>query len=337
MRAWQINKNFGLDNFQLVERTDLRLEPHQVRIKTKACSLNFRDLMVIKGAYNPKQPLPLVPVSDGAGEIVEVGSLVKNFKVGDKVCGTFSQNWDYGRVGEFAQKFTLGSPIDGMLSESVVLSEQGIVKYPSFLSFQEAATLPCAALTAFNAMTQESDFKAGDTILIEGTGGVSLFALQFAKRLAINSIVISSSDEKLEKVRELGASHTINYLKDKDWDKQVLSLTNDQGVDGVIEVGGAKTINKALACVKRGGFIGVIGILSGTSLDFDLIPILMRQIRVHGIFVGSKSMFVAMNRVIEHSKLHPVIDKEFSFLEAPLAFHYMESGAHFGKIVINME
>lgn len=336
MRAWQIVDGFGLDHLKLNNVSEEKLGAHEVRVKVRACSLNYRDLMVVKGFYNPKQPLPLVPVSDGAGEIVEIGALVKDFKVGDRVCGTFSQNWDYGRVCEEAQKFTLGSPLNGMLGETVVLSQQGMVKYPSFLSFQEAATLPCAALTAFNAMTQESCFNPGDTVLIEGTGGVSLFALQFAQLLSLKTIVISSSNDKLAQAKKLGATHTINYVQNEQWPEAVLSLTEGMGVDGVVEVGGAKTINKAIASVKRGGVITVIGILSGTTENFDLRPILMRQIRIHGVFVGAKSLFMAMNRVIEHGNIHPVIDKVFDFKDAPKAFDYLESGAHFGKVVITM-
>ncbi len=336
MHAWQIVNGFGLDHLKINKLPEEKLEAHQVRIKVRACSLNYRDLMVVKGWYNPQQPLPIIPVSDGAGEVVEVGAQVKDFKVGDKVCGTFSQNWDSGRVNDLAQKYTLGSPLNGMLSESIVLNEQGVIKFPSFLTFAEAATLPCAALTAFNALTQESCFMPGDTVLIEGTGGVSLFALQFAQVLNLKTIVISSSNDKLGLSKKLGATHTINYSQYPEWQNQVLELTDGQGVDGVVEVGGAKTINKAIASLKRGGVITVIGILSGTTEAFDLIPILMRQIRIHGVFVGSKTLFSAMNRVIEHSQIRPVIDRTFDFKDAPAAFDHLESGAHFGKVVINI-
>ncbi len=336
MRSWQIVDGFGLDHLKMNEMPQEKLGSQDVRIKVRACSLNYRDLMVVKGWYNPQQPLPLTPVSDGAGEVMEVGTDVKDFKVGDKVCGTFSQKWDAGRVCDLAQKYTLGGPINGMLSESIVLNQQGLIKFPSFLTFAEAATLPCAAVTAFNALTQESSFMPGDTVLIEGTGGVSLFALQFAQVLNLKTIVISSSNDKLGFSKKLGATHTINYAQCPEWHEQVLTLTDGQGVDGVVEVGGAKTINKAIASVKRGGVITVIGILSGTTEAFDLVPILMRQIRIHGVFVGPKTLFAAMNRVIEHSQIHPVIDRCFEFKDAPQAFDYLESGAHFGKVVINV-
>lgn len=334
MRAWQVVGGFGLQNLKINELNSAKLGSNQVRIKVRACSLNFRDLMVIKGLYNPNQPTPFIPISDGAGEIIEIGDQVKDFKVGDKVCGTFSQDWDFGIASDRAQKNTLGTPIDGMLSETIVLNEQGVVKFPSFLSFEEASTLPCAALTAFNALTQESSFKPGDIILLEGTGGVSLFALQFAKALNLNTIIISSSNDKLGQAKKLGATHTINYRQQEEWQHEVMKITHNEGVDGVVEVGGAKTVNKALACLKRGGVMTVIGILSGISESIDLRPILMRQLRIHGVFVGSKALFMAMNRVIEHSQIKPVIDKTFGFNDAPAAFSYLESGAHFGKVVI---
>ncbi len=334
MRAWQIVGGFGLDKLKMNEVPEAKLGSNQVRIKMHACSLNYRDLMVIKGWYNPKQSLPLVPVSDGAGEIIEVGNQVKDFKVGDRVCGTFSQDWDFGISNEKAQANTLGSPFDGMLSESIVLNEQGVVKFPSFLNFAEASTLPCAALTAFNALTQESSFNPGDTVLLEGTGGVSLFALQFAKAMNLNTIITSSSNDKLGQAKKLGATHTINYRQHEEWQEEVMKITQGQGVDGVVEVGGAKTINKALSCLKRGGVMTVIGILSGTSEAIDLRPILMRQLRIHGVFVGSKALFMSMNRVIEHAQIKPVIDKCFDFKDASAAFTHLESGAHFGKVVI---
>lgn len=334
MRAWQITDSFGLGHLTLVKKNQKPLLENQVRIKVHACSLNFRDLMVIKGLYNPKQSFPLTPVSDGAGEIIEIGAKVSNFKVGDRVCATFSQKWDVGVVSEEAQKNTLGSPLDGMLAEQVVLEEGGLIKFPSFLSFKEAATLPCAALTAFNALTKNQSYQPGDTVLIEGTGGVSLFALQFAQLLNLKTIVTSSSNDKLARAKKLGATHLLNYRELTNWHEKVRELCHG-GVDGVVEVGGAKTISQAVACTKNGGTVCVIGVLSGSQEPFDLRPILMRQIKIHGTFVGPKNLFAAMNRVIEHGQIKPVIDREFAFEDAQSAFAYLESGQHFGKVVIN--
>ncbi len=337
MRAWQVKGSFGLEALQLTSLPEASIGPDEVRLKVHACSLNYRDLMVIKGQYNPRQRLPLVPLSDGAGEIIELGALVEGFKLGDRVCATFSQNWDYGRFYRNAARFTLGGPLDGMLTESIVLNQRGLLKFPAYLSYQEAATLPCAALTAFKALTQEASLCPGDTILLQGTGGVSLFALQFAQVLGLKTIVISSSNDKLKRVRELGATELINYQEKPDWSQEVLSITGGQGVDCVVEVGGAKTFNQALASVKGGGTISVIGVLSGIIDQIDIRPILMNQIRINGVFVGSKQLFSAMNRMLEHSLIHPVIDQVFAFSDARAAFKRMESAQHFGKIVISVE
>lgn len=336
MRAWQIVGEFGLNNLKLVDVTEPSLKSNQVRVKIHACSLNYRDLMVAKGIYNPKQKLPLVLLSDGAGEVVEVGSDVTRVKVGDRVCATFSQKWCHGIATDETFAHTLGSPLDGTLAEQQVFFETGVVKFPDHLSYEEAATLPCAAVTAFNAMAMQASLTAGDTILIEGTGGVSLFALQFAQVFGLRSIVISSSDDKLARAKSLGASVGVNYSKTPDWPAAILDITEGRGVDAVVEVGGAKTISKAIKSVKRGGVISVIGILSGIEEAIDLRPILMNNIRIQGIFVGGRTVFEAMNRVVSHAKIKPVIDKSFSFNDAPKAFAHLESATHFGKVVIKV-
>lgn len=336
MKAWQIVESFGLNNLKKCELSRKPLLDDEVRVKIRACSLNYRDLLVVKGHYNPRQVLPLIPVSDGAGEVIEVGSRVKSFKPGDKVCATFSQAWDYGRVDEVAQRYTLGSPLSGMLASEGVFKERGLVSYPSFLSFVEASCLPCAALTAFNALTHEAELKPGDSVLLEGTGGVSIFALQFAKALGLFTIALSSSPEKIEHLKELGVDHAINYKSLDDWPKKVLEITGGRGVDAVIDVGGKSTLNKAIASVKRGGVVCLIGVLGGTNADIEVVSVLMKQLRLFGVFVGSKNLFLAMNRVIEHSRIRPVISKIFSFDEADKAFYFLESGNHFGKICIEI-
>jgi NADPH:quinone reductase-like Zn-dependent oxidoreductase len=336
MRAWQISGNFGIENLASVNVESARLGPEDVRVSLKACAINYRDLMVIKGIYNPKQVLPLVPLSDGAGVVVETGTEVKDFKCGDRVIACFSQMWPSGRVEARAQAHTLGGPLPGTLQESRVFHHSGLVHCPLHLDYVEAATLPCAALTAFNALFHEGDLHPGDSVLIEGTGGVSIFALQFAQLASLNTIVISSSDEKLERTQKLGASHCINYSKNPDWEERVKDITLGQGVDLVVEVGGAKTLSKAIASVKRGGTICVIGALSSAVEALDIRPILMRQLRLQGLFVGSQALFLAMNRVVGQAKLKPVIDKVFDFQEAKAAFSYFAQASHFGKVCIRI-
>lgn len=336
MRAWQLQNTFGLENLKPIDFPKRSPEADEVLIQIQACSLNYRDLMVIKGLYNPKLRFPLIPLSDGAGIIEAVGKDVTNLKVGDKVCAIFSQTWDYGMDQTKMHKGTLGEPLDGMLSTHITLKAHGVIKVPDYLTVEEAATLPCAAVTAFNAIFCQSSFNTGDTLLIEGTGGVALFALQFAHALNLKSIVTSSCDDKLSKAKKLGATHTINYQKTPNWQSEVLKLTDGCGVDGVIEVGGANTLNKALGCTKSGGVISVIGILSGISCELNLIPMLMKNIRLQGVFVGSRQVFESMNRVLQHTHIHPVIDKIFAFEDAHEAFSYMESQKHFGKVVIKI-
>lgn len=336
MRAWKIMGEFGLSSLKVAQIDKMPIKAHEVRVDIRACSLNYRDLMVVKGFYNPHQALPLIPLSDGAGEVVEIGAEVKNFRVGDRVCATFSQKWCHGVVSTDAMKATLGSPLDGMLTESRIFAEEGVIKFPDYLSYEEAATLPCAAVTAFNAIAHQSSLTPGDTVLIEGTGGVSLFALQFAKAFGLKSIVISSSDEKLAKAKAIADCHGINYRQNDNWPAAIMDKTEGRGVDAVVEVGGAKTIQKAIASVKRGGVVCLIGILSGTEEPVDLRPILMNNIRIQGIFVGAKMVFSAMNRVLEHAKIRPVIDRVFDFKDTPAAFSYLESAQHFGKICIKV-
>lgn len=337
MKAWQLAGGFGLEYLQQSEQSCRALGKDEVRVRIRACSLNYRDLLVINGHYNPHQALPLIPVSDGAGEVVEIGSDVRFVKIGQRVCATFSQNWDHGRVDDKAQRFTLGSPLPGMLAEEGVFKEQGLIAFPSFLSFVEASTLPCAAVTAFNALTHEADLKPGQSVLLEGTGGVSIFALQFAKALQLKTIAMSSSALKLERLRELGADHVIDYKAVSDWPHMVKEFTDGQGVDAVLDVGGKDSLNKAIASLKRGGAVCLIGILGGTEASIDIVAVLMRQLRLLGVFVGSKSVFLAMNRVIEHKKIKPVVNRVFTFDEAPAALAYLASGNHFGKVCIEMK
>lgn len=333
MRVYEIQEHFGLESLKIAERPRPSPGPREVLIKMRAASLNYRDLMVVKGMYNPKMPLPRVPVSDAVGEVVEIGEGVTRLAPGDRVAAIFMQTWLDGEVTEAKARSALGGAVDGLLAEYAALHEDGVVRVPEHLSDEQAATLPCAAVTAWHALVTEGGVKAGDVVLVQGTGGVSLFALQFATLLGARVILTSSRDEKLETALAMGASDGINYRTTPDWDKRVLELTNGVGVDHVVEVGGAGTLGRSLRAVRMGGRISLIGVLSGTG-EVNPIPILMRSVRVQGIFVGSRAMFEAMNRAIALHRLQPVIDRVFPFDEAVEALRHMESGAHFGKIVI---
>ncbi len=335
MRAFEIKQPSGIDALDLVERPIPSPGYGQVLVKIRAVSLNYRDLLVVKGAYSRNLPLPLIPCSDGAGEVVEVGDGVTRVKPGDRVAGTFFQTWISGELDENKARSALGGAIDGVLAEYVLFNQDGLVNVPEHLSHEEAATLPCAAVTAWNGLITSGGLKTGDTVLVMGTGGVSIFALQFARISGARVIVTSSNDEKLERVKQLGASDGINYKSVPDWDKRVLEITGRRGVDHVVEVGGAGTLTKSLRAVRMGGHISLIGVLSGTG-EANPLPAIMKNIRIQGIYVGSREMFEAMNRAISLHQLHPVIDRVFPFEETREAFRYMESGAHFGKVVIRL-
>jgi NADPH:quinone reductase-like Zn-dependent oxidoreductase len=333
MKAFEIGQ-FGIENLKLVERDEPQPRANEVVVKFHAASLNYRDLMMVKGVYNPKAKLPAVPFSDGAGEVVAVGEAVTKWKTGDCVCPIFTQGWTEGAPDARKNRTTLGGgDLDGVLREYGSFDENGLVKIPENLSFEEAATLPCAAVTAWNALVESGNLKAGETVLTQGTGGVSVFAAQFAKTFGARVVSTSSSDEKLEKIKALSASETINYKNSPDWDKEVLRLTDRRGVDHVVEVGGAGTLPKSINAVKVGGHIAVIGVLSGAG-EVNPIGILMKAVKMQGIFVGSRQMFEDMNRAIEQNNIKPVIDRTFAFEETPAALKHMESGAHFGKIVV---
>jgi NADPH:quinone reductase-like Zn-dependent oxidoreductase len=302
----------------------------------RAASLNFRDLLTVTGRYNPRQPLPLVPCSDGAGEVVAVGEGVRRVAVGDRVATLFAQGWISGEPDRDKLRSTLGGPLDGTLAELMVLDQNGVVRVPDHLSDEEAAALPCAAVTAWSALTTPGPTGAGEVVVAQGTGGVSLFALQLAGLLGARVIVTSSNDEKLERARELGAWATINYNQRPDWGKEVRTLTAGRGADLIVEVGGAGTLAQSLDAVRIGGRIALIGVLSGTAANVDVIPILMKQIRIQGLLVGHREGFESMNRAIEHHGMHPVIDRVFAFDEVRAALEHMAGGKHFGKICIRI-
>ena len=335
MKTYEYRK-FGIENLVLAEREVPRPAAREVLVKFHAMSLNFRDLLFARGIYNPKARFPAIPLSDGAGEVVGTGEAVKRWKIGDRVCPIFMQSWlDGERSPEHSRTALGGGDLDGVLREHGVFSEEGLVRIPDHLSFEEAATLPCAGVTAWNALVCMAKVKAGETVLTLGTGGVSIFAIQFAKMQGARVLATSSSDEKLARGRNLGADETINYKKTPDWDKEVLRLTADAGVDHVVEVGGAGTLPKSVNAARIGGIISMIGVLSSGG-GLDPIKILMKGIRLQGIFVGSRRMFEDMNRAISANRLKPIIDKTFPFEKAREALEYMASGSHFGKIVITL-
>lgn len=334
MRAYRIHQASGPDSLQLDDVPEPQAGPGQVVVRVRAASLNYRDLLVIKGEYARNLPLPLVPVSDGAGEVAEVGPGVTRFQPGDRVAGCFFSKWEAGPIDETATKSALGGAVDGMLAERVALPESGLVRVPDHLTDDEAATLPCAALTAWHALMEGGGLKAGQTVLVQGTGGVSLFALQFARLAGARVIATSSSDAKLARARDLGASDGINYQTTPDWDVAVRNLTEGQGVDHVVEVGGAGTLPRSMKAVKLGGHIALIGVLTGGEIDPR--PLLFKNIRLQGIYVGSRVMFESMNRAIALHKLRPVVDRVFPFEQAVDAYKHLESGAHFGKVVIRV-
>jgi NADPH:quinone reductase-like Zn-dependent oxidoreductase len=325
---------FALDSPVVVDRPDPRPGPGEVLIRVRACSLNYRDLLVIKGLYNKKLPLPMVPLSDGAGEVAGVGDGVTRLKVGDRVAGCFMPAWIDGEVTEAKAKSALGGGGTGMLAEFVVLPSEGVVRYPDHLSAEEAATLPCAAVTAWHALVSEGGLTAGDVVLTQGTGGVSVFAVQFAKILGARAIATSSSDAKLARVLQLGASDGINYKTTPEWGGKARELTGG-GVDHVVEVGGAGTMPESMRATRPGGRISLIGVLTGAG-QFNPTPVLMKNLRVQGIFVGSRAMFEAMNRAVALHKLRPVVDRVFPMAEVRAALHHLESGSHFGKVVIRL-
>lgn len=336
MKAWQIAQVTGPTGLQLADVPTPEPGPGEVLVRMRATSLNYRDLGATRRERPGNLPLPFTLCSDGAGEVVGVGQDVFQWKTGDRVMPTFFAEWPAGGMTHEVMKTARGGAVQGVLSEFVVAHEGGLVRVPGDLGFEEAATLPCAALTAWNALVGHGKLKAGDTILTLGTGGVSIFALQFAKLHGARVIITSSSDEKLERARALGADETINYRTMPDWEREVFRLTQKRGADHVIELGGAGTLQKSLDAVRYGGRVSLIGVLTGFEGLVNPWPVIARSVTVQGIYVGSRELFEDMNRAVTHGGVKPVIDRVFPFAEAPAAFEHMAAGAHFGKVVIRL-
>lgn len=335
MKCYVIPSPKGIDSLTPAERPDPTPGPRQVLVRVRASSLNYRDLLTIEAQYARAAPKPdLIPLSDGAGEVIAVGPGTTRVKIGDRVAGCFMQRWYGGAISESPMASAMGGAIDGMLTELAVLEEEGVVKLPAHLSFEEGATLPCAAVTAWHALVEIGNLKAGDVVQIQGTGGVSIFALQFARMFGARVIGTSSVAAKAERLKQMGAEAVIDYKATPDWDKEALKLTGGRGADITVEVGGAGTLPRSFMATRLGGTIAVIGLLSGMA-TLDPMPILRRNLKVQGLYVGSTQMFEAMNRAIEANGLKPVIDKVFPFAEAKAAYRHLKGQSHFGKIVIS--
>ncbi len=335
MRAWQI-PSFGVDSLEFVERPMPSPDPGEVLVKVRAISFNYRDLLMVKGLYNPKLKLPRVPCSDGAGEVEAVGEGVTAWKPGDRVAGIFMQNWLDGPLTPAKARGALGGDIDGTLAEYIVLKQTGLVAIPEHLSFQEAATLPCAAVTAWNALAA-GNLKPGSTVLIQGTGGVSIFALQLARLSGARVLGISSHQEKLERASSLGLNAGLNYLDQPDWERWALDQSGGHGVDLVVEVGGLDTLPRSLKAIRIGGVIAQVGVLSSPAVPepLPIASILHKQARIQGIYVGSRKDFEDLNQAVSLARLRPV-GENFHWSQAREALAHMEEGGHFGKIVLTV-
>jgi NADPH:quinone reductase-like Zn-dependent oxidoreductase len=338
MRAWQIS-SFGIDSLEFVERPTPTPGPGAVLVKIRAISFNYRDLLMVKGLYNPKLKFPRIPCSDGAGEVVEVGAGVTAWKPGDRVAAIFMQNWLDGALTPAKARDALGGDIDGVLAEYIVVNEAGLVRIPQHLSYQEAATLPCAALTAWNALAA-GNLQPGATVLVQGTGGVSIFALQLARLHGARVLGISSSDDKLNRAASLGLDAGLNYTDNPNWDRWAVEQTAGEGVDLVVEVGGIATLPRSVKSIRIGGTIAQVGILSGpadlaANIPFPIPSILHKQARLQGVYVGSRKDFEEMNKAITLTQLRPV-GENFHWSQAREALARMEEGSHFGKLVLTV-
>lgn len=337
MRCWELQGGFGLDHLVMTHRPAPVPGPGEVSLQVMAVSLNYRDLLMVRGHYDPRQPLPLVPCSDAVGVVTAVGEGVARLTPGDRVCPIFSQGWLTGPPHRGMLGTTLGGPLDGTLAEHLVVPAEATVHVPPHLTDEEAACLPCAGVTAWRALVTESGVGEGSTVLTLGTGGVSLFAVQIGRMRGAEVIVTSSSDTKLARAATLGATDGLNYKALPNWGAEVQARTNGRGVDVVVELGGAGTLKQSLKAVKVGGTIALIGVLDGVSTEVALTSILMRGIRVQGIFVGNRDDFEGLNRALAaHTKVRPVVHQVYRFEDVPTALEDLGRGQHVGKLVIRV-
>lgn len=339
MKVMELRDQWSPDNIFLGERPDPEPGPGEVLLSMKAASLNYRDYVMCHRGYGRRSgTLPLIPVSDGAGQVIAVGEGVSRVAVGDLVCPIFGQTWFSGPRTEEVWAGLLGGPLDGVMQEEMVLAEGGVVKAPKGWSPVQAATLPCAGVTAWNCVVHQGHAKAGDVILVQGTGGVSLFALLFAKLQGAEVIATSSSDDKLDRVKALGADHVVNYKGTPDWQKTARKITDGVGVDIVVEVGGADTLEKSIQAVRPNGMVALIGVLSGATGKINLGPVVTQNIRLQGIAVGARDLFEEMVRAIEFHGIEPAVDEHlFAFEEVGEAIKAIPKGRHFGKMCSSFE
>ena len=336
MKAFEIKTYGDPGGLSLVDRPNLSPAAGQVLVRIRAVSLNYRDLVVVRGEYDRKPQIGRIPCSDGAGEVVAVGAGVSQFKPGDRVAGCFFQAWMGGRFKAEYHRSALGGAIDGVLAEEVVFDQEGLIHLPELYSFEEGATLPCAALTAWQSLFVRGRLTAGESVLLLGTGGVSIFALQFARWMGMRVLGVSSSDEKLERARALGLHAGLNYRQTPEWDRWVLDQTGGEGVDLVVEVGGAGTLPLSLRAVRMGGTIAQIGVLSSPGEQLPFPVILHKQVRIRGMYVGSRRDFEEMNACVAFANLRPVVASS-SWMNVQEVFRKMEAGSHFGKLAVTVD
>jgi NADPH:quinone reductase-like Zn-dependent oxidoreductase len=335
MKVFEIQDSWDIEHLVLGTRPEPRPAAGQVLLRMGAASLNYRDLFVLSRGYGSHTgSLPLIPLSDGVGTVIETGAGVTRVKAGDRVCPCFHQGWISGGADLERLTQTLGGPIDGTMAETMCLPEAGVVRLPAYLSDEEAATLPCAALTAWSALVVHDRIDPGSKVLVQGTGGVALFALQFAKLIGAQVTMISSSDEKIARAKALGADAAINYTATPEWAKATRELTQGRGYDHIVELGGEKTLPQSLMCIRPGGTISMIGVLTGGNLNAQLGRVVTRQVRLQGITVGHRDGFEGMLRALEQHRMKPVVDRVYPFEALKEALGYLKSGKHFGKICV---
>ncbi len=333
-KAYELQPKPEFESLTLVERASRELGPLEVKVQVRAVSLNYRDLVQARGAV--KRKAPIVPASDGAGEVVAVGSGVTRVKVGDRVMASFFPNWLDGELSDAHHASALGGGGDGMLREEVVLPEHSWVKVPAGWSFEEAATLPCAGVTAWQALFETASVRAGDTVLLQGSGGVSVFALQLAKASGARVIITSSNEDKRKRLLALGADEVLDYVAEPKWGERARALTGGRGVDVVVDVGGPGTFDQSTAALRYGGTMSILGVLTGTRGEVNTYAIFHRRLRVHGVYVGSVAMAERLVRALEATKLRPVIDRVFEFGDAKAAYQHLAGATHLGKVVVRV-
>ncbi|MDH3593128.1 MAG: NAD(P)-dependent alcohol dehydrogenase [Planctomycetota bacterium] len=335
MKVVEISGHFGIDRLLVAERDVPSPGPGQVLLKMKAASLNYRDWLTVTGKYNPKQPLPLIPCSDGVGVVEAIGGGVERVAPGDRVMPIFAQRWIEGKPDRDKLRSTLGGPLDGVLAEAMVVDAEALVPAPVHLSDVEAACLPCAGVTAWSALVAHGGLSAGERVLVQGSGGVAVFALQLACALGAEVFVVSSRDERLAAMREMGATGTVNYKDVPEWGREIRELSGG-GVDVVVDVGGGATLPQSLVAVGMGGRICQVGNLGGGKVELNLIPLFMSQVRLQGLLVGDRRSFEGLAATMKEHAIRPKVDRIFNWTEAGAALEYLASGAHFGKVCLEI-